>query len=76
MKVGHAAQEAAYTGAVVNHPAEAGQAACWAVTGGLQNPGAYRDAEICRAIAGNVGNLYLNRLTIHVSSEYASSWSQ
>ena len=28
-------------------------------------------SEICRAIAGNVGNLDLNRLTIHVSSEYA-----
>lgn len=73
VKVGNAAQEAAYTAAVVNEPARAGQAPCWAVTGGLQNPGAYRDAEICRAIAGNVGNLDLNRLTIHVSSENAGA---
>jgi hypothetical protein len=72
VKVGHAAQEAAYVAVVQDQPAMAGQTPCWAVTGGLQNPGAYRDAMICRSIAGNVGNLDLNRLTIHVTPEAAS----
>jgi hypothetical protein len=72
VKVGHAAQEAAYVAVVQDQPALAGQTPCWAVTGGLQNPGAYRDATICRSIAGNVGDLDLNRLTIHVDPENAS----
>src|SRR5712692_2230745 len=66
-KVNHAAQVAAYTAASTDATPLAGETPCWAVTGGLQDPGAYRDAEICRTVVANVGNLDLNRLTISVS---------
>ena len=70
-KVNHAAQVAAYTAASTDATPKAGETPCWAVTGGLQDPGAYRDAEICRSVVANVGNLDLNGLTISVSPEGA-----
>jgi hypothetical protein len=72
VKVNHAAQVAAFTAASAEATPLAGQTPCWAVTGGLQDPGAYRDAEICRSVVANVGNLDLNRLTISVSPEGAA----
>ena len=71
-KVNHAAQVAAYTAASTDATPLGGETPCWAVTGGLQDPDAYRDAEICRTVVANVGNLDLNRLTIRVSPEGAA----
>jgi hypothetical protein len=71
-KVNHAAQVAAFTAASTDATPLSGETPCWAVTGGLQDPGAYRDAEICRTVVANVGNLDLNGLTISVSPEGAS----
>jgi hypothetical protein len=71
-KVNHAAQVAAFTAASTDATPQSGETPCWAVTGGLQDPGAYRDAEICRTVVANVGNLDLNGLTISVSPEGAS----
>jgi hypothetical protein len=72
VKVNHAAQVAAFTAASAEATPLAAETPCWAVTGGLQDPGAYRDAEICRSVVANVGNLDLNRLTISVSPEAAA----
>jgi len=71
-KVNHAAQVAAFTAASMDVTPLSGETPCWAVTGGLQDPGAYRDAEICRTVVANVGNLDLNELTISVSPEGAA----
>ena len=46
-KVNHAAQEAAFVAASTEEPL-ADKTACRAVNGGLQNLGAFRDAQICR----------------------------
>ena len=71
-KVNHAAQAAAYTAASTDATPLGNEIPCWAVTGGLQDPAAYRDAEICRTVVANVGNLDLNRLTISVSPQGAA----
>ncbi|TMD03724.1 MAG: hypothetical protein E6J01_15535 [Chloroflexi bacterium] len=71
-KVDHAAQVAAFTAASTDATPLSSETPCWAVTGGLQDPGAYRDAEICRTVVANVGNLDLNGLTISVSPEGAA----
>lgn len=71
-KVNHAAQVAAFTAASTDATPLSSETPCWAVTGGLQDPGAYRDAEICRTVVANVGNLDLNGLTISVSPEGAA----
>jgi hypothetical protein len=70
--VSHAAQVAAFTAASTDATPLSSETPCWAVTGGLQDPGAYRDAEICRTVVANVGNLDLNALTITVSPEGAA----
>jgi hypothetical protein len=72
VKVSHAAQVAAFTAASTDATPLTDETPCWAVTGGLQDPGAYRDAEICRTVVANVGNLDLNGLTISVSPEGAA----
>ncbi|HYS03057.1 MAG TPA: hypothetical protein VET82_11985 [Candidatus Eisenbacteria bacterium] len=72
VKVNHAAQVAAFTAASTDATPLGGETPCWAVTGGPQDPGAYRDAEICRTVVANVGNLDLNGLTISVSPERAA----
>ncbi len=71
-KVNHAAQVAAFTAASTDATPLSSETPCWAVTGGLQDPGAYRDAEICRSVVANVGDLDLNGLTISVSPEGAA----
>ena len=71
-KVNHAAQVAAFTAASTDATPRSSETPCWAVTGGLQDPGAYRDAEICRSVVANVGDLDLNGLTISVSPEGAA----
>src|SRR6266849_8576199 len=71
-KVNHATQVAAFTAASTDATPRSSETPCWAVTGGLQDPGAYRDAEICRSVVANVGDLDLNGLTISVSPEGAA----
>jgi len=68
-KVNHAAQEAAFVAASTDEAALADKTACWAVNGGLQNPGAFRDAQICRTVVANLGDLDPNRVTISVSPD-------
>lgn len=68
-KVSHAAQEAAYVAASTDDPRRADDTACWAVNGGLQNPGAFRDAEICRTVFANLGNMDASRVSISVTPD-------
>ena len=68
-KVSHAAQEAAYVAASTDDSLRADDTACWAVNGGLQDPGAFRDAEICRTVVANLGNLDASHVSISVTPD-------
>jgi len=66
VKVGHAAQEAAYVGASTPEPAS-DKTPCWAVTGGLVQSKDYADAAICQTVLENLGNVDPKLVSVSVS---------
>lgn len=69
VKVNHAAQEAAYVAASLPEADRADGTPCWAVAGGLQNPGGFADAPVCRTIIDNFGSLDTSHASVSVSSD-------
>jgi hypothetical protein len=66
VKVGHAAQEAAYV-AGSSIEAATGMTPCWAVAGGLAHPKGYADAAICQTVLANLGDIDPSRVSVSVS---------
>ena len=67
VKVGHAAQEAAYVAGSSLEAATGAQAPCWAMTGGLRHPEGYADAAICRTVLENLGDVNPDLVSVSVS---------
>jgi Flp pilus assembly protein TadG len=68
LKVGHAAQEAAYVAASDRAPeTAAGQTPCWSVLGGLRHPEGFTQAEVCRTVTQNLGDLNPDLAVVRVS---------
>ena len=66
LKVGHAAQEAAYV-AASSLEAASEKTPCWAVTGGLARPAAYADAAVCKTVLENLGDVDPRLVSVTVS---------
>jgi hypothetical protein len=57
VKISHAAQEAAYVAGSLPEADRTAGTPCWAISGGLSNPGGYADAPVCRTVVENLGSL-------------------
>ena len=67
LKVGHAAQEAAYVAASEGALTAPAQTPCWSVNGGLKHPDGLAQAEVCRTVTQNLGDLDANQAVVRVS---------
>ena len=67
LKVGHAAQEAAYVAASEGAALQASQTPCWSVLGGLKHPDGFAQAEVCRTVTQNLGDLDPDQAVVRVS---------
>lgn len=56
LKVGSAAQQAAYT-AAGSLEINGDRTPCWEMAGGLKDPARYGDPEVCRAVTASLGDL-------------------
>jgi len=64
-KVQQAAREAAFvagSGLVINPE----RAPCWEMTGGLKEPAAFGEPEVCRTVVQNLGSLDPERVSVSV----------
>jgi hypothetical protein len=66
LKVGHAAQQAAYIAGSLPATEPGSTAPCWTVSGGLLSPGGLGKAPVCRAITENFGTLDAARASVQV----------
>ena len=72
-KVQHAAQVAAYS-ATSDIAAPDGRTPCWAVAGGLKNPGDLGAAPVCQAVVHSLGGLDPDAVSLILSADNAA-WS-
>lgn len=71
-KVQHAAQVAAHS-ATHDMVVPDGRTPCWAVAGGLKDPGELGAAPVCQAVARSLGGLDANSLSLTLSADAAAS---
>lgn len=69
VRVGHAAQEAAYVAGSIPAADRGSRPPCWAVTGGMLNPGGLGEAPVCRTIVENFGVMDAGRAQVTVAPE-------
>lgn len=70
VRVGHAAQEAAYVAGSIPAADRASLTPCWAVTGGMLSPGGLGEAPVCRTIVENFGVMDAARARVTVASDH------
>lgn len=71
-KVQHAAQVAAHA-ATTDMVALGGQTPCWAVAGGLKNPGQLAAAPVCQAVVQSLGGLDPDSLSLSLTTADATA---
>ena len=67
LKVGHAAQEAAYVAATEGAITAPAQTPCWSVVGGLKHPDGLAQAEVCRTVTQNLADLDPDQAVVRIS---------